>query len=127
MLLLAGCGDDDDPDDGATATTSSAVTTSTTAPSTTSMSPAPATAKCRSVPFTPNSEDLASDIEATGLACDEAEAFVRVAGQRTSSGGPAELDVEGFHCERTRTEQDPLPRAYYECVSGTKKVTFVRS
>lgn len=127
MLLLAGCGDDDDSDEAATSTTSSAVTTTTAAPSTTSTSSIAATAKCQSVPFTPNSEDLASDIEATGLSCDEAEAFVRIAGKRTSSGGPAELDVEGFHCERTRTEEDPLPRAYYECTSGTKKVTFVRT
>lgn len=127
ILLLGGCGDDDDPDDATTTTTSSAVTTSAAAPLTTSTSPVAATAKCQSVPFTPNSEDLASDIEATGLSCDEAEAFVGVAGKRTSSGGPAELDVQGFHCERTRTEEDPLPRAYYECISGTKKVTFVRS
>lgn len=128
FVFLAACGDDDDSDDPATSTTSLVVTT-TTAPasSTTSTSSVAATAKCRSVPFTPNSEDLASDIEATGLSCDEAEAFVRVAGKRTSAGGPAELDVEGFHCERTRTEQEPLPQAFYECTSGTKKVTFVRS
>ena len=128
MLLLAGCGDDDDFDEAATTTTSSAAAT-TAAPvlSTTTTSSAAAPLKCDSVPFTPNSEDLASDIEATGLSCEEAEEFVRVAGKRTSSGGPAELDVEGFHCERTRSEQDPLPRAHYECVSGTKKVTFVRS
>ncbi len=40
---------------------------------------------------------------------------------------PAQLDVEGYDCTRTRTEQDPLPRAFYECTNGPKTVTFVRS
>lgn len=132
LLLVPGCGDDGDSDEAATSSTSVVVTATTTstppAPSTTTpTSSVRTTAKCRTVGFTPNSEDAASSIEATGLSCDEAEAFVRVAGTRTSSGGPEEVDVQGFHCERTRTEQDPLPQAFYECTSGTKKVTFVRS
>ena len=86
-----------------------------------------ATLDCRTVAFTPNSEDAASSIKATGLPCAEAEAFVRVAGARTSSGGPAQLDVEGYRCVRVRTSQDPIPQAFYECTSGTKKVTFVRT
>lgn len=135
-MLLAACGSDSDDDasEAVTTTTAIEVTTTTTAAtstqpsvSTTSTSSVRTTAKCRTVGFTPNSEDAASSIEATGLSCDEAEAFVRIAGRRTSSGGPQELDVEGFHCERTRTEQEPLPQAFYECTSGTKKVTFVRS
>jgi len=117
----------------ATTTTSPRTTSSTAAPSTTRQAAATTTTRaaqtldCQPVPFTPNSEDLASDIKATGLTCAEAEAFVRIAGRQTSSGGPAELDVEGYHCVRTRTVQEPLPRAFYECTSGAKKVTFVRS
>lgn len=102
-LVLSGCPDDDG--DGTT----------------------PTTAQCNPVVFTPNSEDGAGDIRATGLPCSEAEAFVAVAGRLTSSGGPDQLDVEGFHCERVASQVDPLPTSTYECVDGDRKVTFVRS
>lgn len=110
-------------------TTSTTATTSppTTSPPTTTTTAAPVTSRCQTVAFTPASEDAASDVTATGLACDEAEAFVRLAGARTSSGGPPELDVEGWHCVRTGSEEDPLPQASYECRSGARIVTFVRS
>ena len=111
---------------GATTTSSRAATT-TTRQGVTTTARAAATLDCQPVGFTPNSEDLASDIKATGLPCAEAEAFVRIAGRQTSSGGPAQLDVEGYRCTRVRTMQEPLPRAFYECTSGSKKVTFTRS
>lgn len=85
------------------------------------------TATCQTIAFTPNSEDAASSVTATGLSCQEAEDFVRVAGRRTSSGGPSSVNVDGYRCVLTRSEQDPLPRAFYECTDGGKKVTFVRS
>lgn len=134
--VLAACGDDAD-DVGAgdvtttttantAATSGGAQTTTTTAVSQTT-SAGGATVQCGTVGFTPNSEDAAGDIRATGPSCDEARAFVRVAGSRTSSGGPQELDVEGYHCVRTRTEQEPLPQAFYECTNGPDRITFVRS
>ena len=92
-----------------------------------SATPPPATARCNTVGFTPDSEDAASDITATGLSCDEAEAFVRVAGTRTSSGGPDHVEVSGYRCVRTGREEDPLPVSRYECTNGAKKVTFLRS
>lgn len=115
VLLVGGCsGDDgDDGDDGPTPTTT------TTAPA--------GTRSCETIAFTPNSEDAASSVTATGLSCEEAEAFVRVAGRRTSSGGPSSVSVDGYRCVLTRSVQDPLPQAFYECTSGDKKVTFVRS
>ena len=127
---LAGCGDaDGDADPNAADVTTSAsepTKTSASGPTTTTAAnDTPAT--CESVPFTPNSEDIASDVRAVGISCDEAEAFVRRAGARTSSGGPADLDVDGYRCVRTRTEEDPLPRSFYECSSGSKRVSFVRS
>ena len=48
-------------------------------------------------------------------------------GRQTSSGGPAQVTVEGYNCVRVRSVQEPLPQAFYECTSGTKKVTFTRS
>jgi hypothetical protein len=133
-LLFAACGDSDDvgtasPD--STTTTSLEATTSTSAPTSTTVAETTTTVRetldCESIAFTPNSEDGASDVTATGLSCEEAEAFVRIAGQQTSSGGPDEVDVEGFHCARVDSAEDPLPFSSYECTSGSKVVTFTRS
>ena len=122
-LSLASCTDDDDDDATQHTTSSSTTTTTTEAPTTT----AAVTLACGQVAFAPNSEDAASDIEATGLTCDEAKAFVELAGRETSSGGPEEVDVDGWHCERTASEEDPLPQSSYACTKGSLRVTFVRS
>lgn len=99
---------------GATTTTpaaAGATTTSTRQGVTTSIGTV-ATLDCQTVGFTPNSEDAASSIKATGLTCAEAEAFVRIAGRQTSSGGPAQVDLEGYRCIRVRSSEDPLPQAF---------------
>lgn len=135
-LALVSCGDDAEQvpaTDSTTVaptsvvTTTLATTTTTITPSATSTASAPGVLECATVAFTPNSEDAASDVRATGLSCDEAESFVRRAGMQTSSGGPEEVDVDGYHCIRTASQQDPLPRSSYECTNGPKTVTFVRS
>ena len=138
LILFAACGDDGDDAEvgaGTTATTTVVTTTTTTLPATstttgragaTTMTTA-VTRDCMTVGFTPNSEDAASSIKATGLSCAEAEAFVRNAGRRTSSGGPASVTVDGYRCVLVRSLQEPLPQAFYECTNGAKKVTFVRS
>ena len=138
LLVLGACGNaGDETEVGAATTTTTVVpaTTTTPVPTTTttttraraSTTTAAVTRDCTTVGFTPNSEDAASSIKATGLSCAEAEAFVRIAGRRTSVGGPAQLHVEGYHCVQVRTVQEPLPQAFYECTNGPKKVTFVRS
>ena len=133
LAVAAACGDDPTPT-GAGSKPPPDASTSITQPSSDTTASAPATntsrsstLRCKMVGFTPNSEDAASEITATGLSCDEAEAFVRVAGERTSSGGPDRVDVSGYRCVRTGSEQDPLPLSRYECTNGDKKVTFVRS
>lgn len=136
--VFAACGEDGEDVTPTTATTvgptttTLAVTTTLTATTTSTRTGRPTTTtavtlRCNTVAFTPNSEDAASDITATGVSCAEAESFVRVAGRQTSSGGPQMVDVSGYHCVRTRSEEDPLPRAFYECVNGPRKITFVRS
>jgi hypothetical protein len=132
-VVLASCGDDTSPEKAGGTSTTLAETTTTSSDASTTTAVAstattrPVTVRCQTVGFTPNSEDAASDVMATGLSCADAEAFVRVAGARTSSGGPQELEVSGYHCVRTRSKEDPLPQAFYECTDGPKKVTFVRS
>ena len=135
VLVAASCGDETTSNRAGSTSSLEASPSTTqppsdvtgTAPATNTPTAQPATLRCQTVGFTPNSEDAASDIRATGLSCDEAEAFVRIAGARTSSGGPDRLDVSGYRCVRTRSEQDPLPASHYECTNGPKKVTFVRS
>ena len=109
-----------------TPTTRAGSTTTTRAGSTTTARAA-GTLDCQTIGFTPNSEDAASSVKATGLSCAEAEAFVRIAGRQTSSGGPPQVDVEGYRCVRVRSTQEPIPQAFYECTSGNKKVTFTRT
>ncbi|MBW3645033.1 MAG: hypothetical protein KY441_05955 [Actinobacteria bacterium] len=84
-------------------------------------------AECTTVGFTPNSDDVASSIVATGLSCDEAEAFVRKIGPSVGPFGPARIELDGFECVLTRTDDVELAHGFYECTSGSKRITFVRS
>lgn len=110
LIIMAACGDDDNP----------------------SLGPAPTTtqvaSECQQVAFTPDSEDVAADIRAYGLSCEEAEAVVRTAGPTLSAqDGPASHEVNDFRCVRTSATQEPIPTATYECTSGSKRITFVRT
>lgn len=138
--LLPACGDGTDVAPATTMTTATNTTTTvadepttTTLAATTTItsdggrSTDPVILRCDSIGFTPDSEDVASDITATGLSCAEAESFVQVAGRQTSSGGPDEVDVSGYHCVLTQNKDDPLPQASYRCTNGPKTVTFVRT
>lgn len=137
-MTVAACSDDKDDAKPSTstvaATTTTAIVTTTAAGAATGTNPeatnAPAAARtleCGTVGFTPQTEDAASQITATGLSCGDAESFVRIAGTLTGSLGPEELEVEGYRCVRTDSAQEPLPRGTYECNNGARKVTFVRS
>ena len=127
--LLGACSDDDGDGDGATAA-SSTTAPATTAPTTTA-GPTPGSGgRCADQNFTPNSEDIASEIVAVGLSCAEAEEFVRRVGPLVgATGGPADIAVAGFDCVRTEEDDGSLgiPSSDYECTSGAKKVTFHRT
>lgn len=139
-LALGACGDGDPTVTVTTSSSVAAATTTTTAATPTTgatgatttlragvTTTAAVTSSCATVGFTPNSEDAASSVTATGLSCAEAEDFVRVAGTKTSSGGPQAVDVEGYQCVATASTEDPLPTRSYKCTNGPKTVTFVRS
>lgn len=87
----------------------------------------PVSAECTTVGFTPQTEDAASSIVATGLACGEAESFVRRLGPSVGTTGPARIDLDGFECVLARHEREPLPQGFYECTRGSEGITFVRS
>lgn len=89
---------------------------------------APPTALCNDVGFTPNSDNVASSIVATGIPCAEAEAFVRkVGGPLGPINGLPRTESDGFVCERTSQEEAGLPSATYVCTSGSRRITFVRT
>ena len=84
---------------------------------------------CFDVGYTPNSDNVAGQIMASGMDCAEAEGLVRKVGvQAVAVGGPARLEVDGFVCVRTaQNDGRGLPSADYACSSGSKKVTFNRT
>lgn len=82
---------------------------------------------CADVEFAPNSDNLAVEIRATGVGCVEAEALVRkVATQVRSVGGPSRAEADGWVCTRTSQSDQGLPSSEFECVSGSKRVSFRR-
>jgi len=92
-------------------------------------SPAAVPLRCSNVGFTPNSDDVASSVVATGLSCLDAEGLVRAVGARVgATGGPDRLEQGTFVCIRTARRDGPgLTASDFECTSGTKKVTFTRT
>lgn len=71
----------------------------------------PRTRACTQVAFTPNSDDVAARIRATGLTCGLARDFVR-----DSKGRPGER-FRGFTCRSTQVDNpEGLPYTRYRCV-----------
>jgi len=89
-------------------------------------SPSAGTA-CGNVSFTPNSDNVASGIVAVNMPCSEAKALVRKVGPPLGFNGDATAQADGFRCVRTSREDVTLPMATYQCIKGTKKVTFTRT
>lgn len=84
--------------------------------------------RCEDIAFAPNSDNLASDIEATGVTCAEAEALVRKVGPQVGAiGGPSRVEADGWVCIRTASSDRFLPNSDFACTSGSKTVTFHRT
>ncbi len=138
LVLLAGCGGGDDQPSSTstlpttsvapevTTTTVAPVTTTRPAPTETSADP-PITRDCPNVIFDNDGENAAYSITATGLSCEDAEAFIQQVRRTLTAVGPAEADLEGYHCVRTGQEDFGMPSSDYRCTAGSKTVTFGRS
>lgn len=88
----------------------------------------PATARCKNVGFAPNSDNLASDIVAYGVSCQEAEAVVReVGGPLGPINGAPRGEAGGFTCVRISQSDSGLPSAEYTCTRGGQRITFTRT
>jgi len=126
LMLLGACSSGGGGDVATVTTPTTAAITSTTV----TAGAGTGTSKCADQNFTPNSEDIAGDVVATGLSCAEAEAFLRKVGPLVgATGGPANITVDGFACVRTRENDGAygIPSSDYECTSGARTVTFHRT
>jgi hypothetical protein len=86
-----------------------------------------AAAKCPPVGFTPNSDDVAGDIAATGLDCTEASALVRRAHQEHDPvTGPRFFRLEPFTCRAVR-QGTTLESTAYRCDDAARRVTWTKT
>jgi hypothetical protein len=90
--------------------------------------PAPEPESCGQVGFEENTDNVASNIEAQGVSCEDARALVEASNspdtRATPDGEP--FDLNGFTCTITTTEEG-LPIARYSCTAGDATVTWERS
>ena len=79
------------------------------------------TRACGQVALTPDSEDLAANIRATGLTCGLARDFVR------DSEGRPDASFRGFRCRDTAVANpDGLPYVRYRCVGAGDVIRWRR-
>ena len=80
----------------------------------------PTTRQCGQVNFTPNSDDVAAAIRATGLTCGLARDFVR-----DSEGRPGRR-FRGFTCMSTAQDDAALPHRRYRCTGAGDVIRWRR-
>jgi hypothetical protein len=130
LVVLVGCGGGTQATSAGTVATAPTTAAAVPAATTTVAQPTTTTPRCADVGFSANSDDVASEIKATGLSCADAEALVRKVGPQVSAvGGPSPVSADGFVCTRTSAHSGDHgpPSSTFECISGTTKVAFVRT
>ena len=86
-----------------------------------------APAKCPVIGFTPNSDDVAADITATGVDCAEATALVRRARERHDPvTGPRFFHLPPYICRAAR-QDTALESTAYRCDDGARRVTWSKT
>ncbi len=81
----------------------------------------PATKRCASVAFTPNSDDVAASIRVTGLTCALARDFIR-----DSAGRPG-ARFRGFSCTSTAVPNvQGMPYTRYRCTGAGDVIRWRR-
>ena len=121
-------GNDTDRVVPATNTSEATSTTSTTAPHSPLFFPPKS---CEPIPFTPNSEDMATNVVATAYDCRDAELLIRkVRDQHNFYEGPRRFAAGDFQCTVTavrESDEDPIPSADYDCRDGDARVTWTKT
>lgn len=94
----------------------------------TSTAPAPSPTACGDIAFAPASEDMATDIVATGVPCTEATDLVRtVAGQHNFYSGARSFTAGGWACTVATDQAADPPIGHYACTRGTGEVTWTKT
>ena len=84
--------------------------------------PAPKTVTCADIAFTPNSDDLASDIAATGVTCAVADPLVR---SNYGNSGEGTWPVNGWTCTAKKVQPDAgMGIRGFTCTKGSAMVTW---
>ena len=81
---------------------------------------------CGMIGFTPQTDDGAFDIQATGVGCATAKQVARATRDRRVSD-PLSFSAEGFACTGERTPSDALPGVAWRCERDGAVVTFTRN
>jgi hypothetical protein len=89
------------------------------------VAPAPATAggavrHCGEIAFTPQSDDMVSDIRADGVTCTAARRFIRAV------DGNAPRRFRGYRCTRKALDT-ALPSWRFRCTTDGKAIRWVRT
>jgi hypothetical protein len=84
-----------------------------------------APAECPQIGFTPDSDDVAGDIAATGLDCTEASDLVRrTREQHYALGSPRLFRLDPFTCRAVFEDGPGLANTTYRCEDGPRRVTW---
>jgi hypothetical protein len=76
---------------------------------------------CEDVPFTANSDDVAAEIRATGVSCEEARVLVR-----DSDGAPG-AGFRGYACTSRQVQGETvLVHSAWRCARGDALITWKR-
>ncbi len=127
-LSVAACGRDEQLTSGAVETTTTAVPeVAPPVESSTVESEVPATTgvplACPQIGFTPNSDDVASQITTTGSSCEQAAQVV------SAVKGAASLNYEsqGFQCSGVEDSTAVLATVRWTCVNGLTTIAFIKT
>lgn len=84
--------------------------------------------KCPQIGFTPNSDDVAGEITATGLDCGEAGALVRRTREEHGAlGSPRYFRLPPFTCRGVFSDGPGLANTAYRCEDGARRVTWTKT
>lgn len=88
-----------------------------------------APASCPPIGFTPNSDDVAGDINATGVDCKEADRLVRKVTERGSAGAPVPrfFHQDAYTCRGVFNDGPGLANTAYRCDDGARRVTWTKT
>jgi hypothetical protein len=82
--------------------------------------------RCGDVAFTPQSDDGAFNIVATGVSCEGARRVAALTRNRRHAD-PLSYEADGFSCTGTRVPNDGLPSVDWRCTRNGDTITFTRS